>query len=216
MQLGDRGAQALAFALPSLALESLDLGFNDIRAPGVAALMQAVVNSPALTGLSLSGNNLDAEAAKAIQGALCQPRCVLPLSVCRTPLPESPQRAHSLEVDSCGDSGVSWILCLSRSVWYATPGDARALRNSRAASDVRFIGWAWTTLPSDVPARASSLPAFCLTAPWPCALSRASAWVRLLLGSVCRSRCVRYSGVLARPTQGSRTQGCGASLAEIW
>lgn len=39
-------------------------------------MIQATVNSPAFTTLSLSGNALDAEAAKAIQGALAQPRYV--------------------------------------------------------------------------------------------------------------------------------------------
>lgn len=39
-QLGDRGAHALASALPSLALQTLELGFNNIGALGVAALMQ--------------------------------------------------------------------------------------------------------------------------------------------------------------------------------
>lgn len=39
-QIGDRGAQALASALPTLKLETLDLGFNNVATAGVAALMQ--------------------------------------------------------------------------------------------------------------------------------------------------------------------------------
>ena len=39
-QVGDRGAQALASALPTLKLETLDLGFNNVATAGVAALMQ--------------------------------------------------------------------------------------------------------------------------------------------------------------------------------
>lgn len=39
-QVGDRGAQALASALPTLRLETLDLGFNNVATAGVAALMQ--------------------------------------------------------------------------------------------------------------------------------------------------------------------------------
>lgn len=38
-QVGDRGAQALASALPSLALETLELGFNNVATAGVTALM---------------------------------------------------------------------------------------------------------------------------------------------------------------------------------
>ncbi|CAM9502492.1 unnamed protein product [Ectocarpus sp. 13 AM-2016] len=73
----DRGAQALAIALPTLGLETLDVGFSHVGTAGVAALMQATANSPSFTSLSLSGNALDAEAAKAIQAALAQPRCSL-------------------------------------------------------------------------------------------------------------------------------------------
>ncbi|CAM9624797.1 unnamed protein product, partial [Ectocarpus sp. 8 AP-2014] len=76
-QVGDRGAQALAIALPTLGLETLDVGFSHVGTAGVAALMQATANSPSFTSLSLSGNALDAEAAKAIQAALAQPRCSL-------------------------------------------------------------------------------------------------------------------------------------------
>lgn len=40
VQVGDRGAQALAIALPTLGLETLDVGFSHVGTAGVAALMQ--------------------------------------------------------------------------------------------------------------------------------------------------------------------------------
>lgn len=38
--MGDRGAQALASALPTLGLATLDVAFNNVSTAGVAALMQ--------------------------------------------------------------------------------------------------------------------------------------------------------------------------------
>ncbi|CAN0126981.1 unnamed protein product, partial [Discosporangium mesarthrocarpum] len=76
-QIGDRGAQLVAAVLPTLSLEMLGLGFNQISAGGVGPLMQAILSCSSLTSMGLGGNILDNDAAKSIAVALAQPRCPL-------------------------------------------------------------------------------------------------------------------------------------------
>jgi len=65
-RIGDRGAQLVAACLPSTMLSSLDLGFNGIGTVGVRAIVNALLGCPNLLALTLSGNVLDMEGAKAL------------------------------------------------------------------------------------------------------------------------------------------------------
>ena len=47
--IGDRGATHVAAVLPTLALEHLDLGFNQIGTVGVKALMKSLLQCSSLT-----------------------------------------------------------------------------------------------------------------------------------------------------------------------
>jgi len=69
--IGDRGAHQIAAILPALkVIEVLDVGFNSISAPGLTALMKTVAESKNLLSLSISGNAIDANAAKSVAYAL--------------------------------------------------------------------------------------------------------------------------------------------------
>jgi Ran GTPase-activating protein (RanGAP) involved in mRNA processing and transport len=70
-EIGDTGAQCLAAVLPVLRrLETLNVGFNRIKSPGMKLLMKAVSESPTLKSLSVSGNPVDTTSAKFIAYAL--------------------------------------------------------------------------------------------------------------------------------------------------
>ena len=69
--IGDRGAHQIAAIIPALkVIEVLDVGFNSISAPGLTVLMKTIAESKNLLSLSLSGNAIDANAAKSIAYAL--------------------------------------------------------------------------------------------------------------------------------------------------
>lgn len=83
-EISDRGAQHIAAVLlPQVkTLERLDVGFNQIKAPGIKILMKAVVDSGStLLSLSISGNTIDTSAAKAISYALAYSRTLESLSL---------------------------------------------------------------------------------------------------------------------------------------
>jgi Ran GTPase-activating protein (RanGAP) involved in mRNA processing and transport len=83
-EIADRGAQHIAAVLlPQVTtLETLNLGFNLIKAPGIKILMKAVVDSGSnLLSLSVSGNTVDTSAAKAISYALAYSRSLESLSL---------------------------------------------------------------------------------------------------------------------------------------
>lgn len=70
-EIGDRGAHHVAAIIPTMnALEVLDVGFNSIKAPGLNVLMKTVAQSQHLLSLSVSGNVIDVNAAKAVAYAL--------------------------------------------------------------------------------------------------------------------------------------------------
>lgn len=70
-EIGDRGAHQIAAILPALrALETLDVGFNAIKAAGLNILMKAVADTDQIQSLSVSGNALDVPSAKAVAYAL--------------------------------------------------------------------------------------------------------------------------------------------------
>jgi len=69
--IGDRGAHQMAAIIPAMkVIEVLDVGFNSITAPGLTVLMKTVAESKNLLSLSLSGNAIDANAAKSVAYAL--------------------------------------------------------------------------------------------------------------------------------------------------
>jgi Ran GTPase-activating protein (RanGAP) involved in mRNA processing and transport len=69
--IGDRGAHQMAAIIPAMkGIEVLDVGFNSITAPGLTVLMKTVAESKNLLSLSLSGNAIDANAAKSVAYAL--------------------------------------------------------------------------------------------------------------------------------------------------
>lgn len=69
--IGDRGAHQMAAIIPSLkAFKVLDVGFNSITAAGLSVLMKTIAESQTLTSLSVSGNVIDANAAKSVAYAL--------------------------------------------------------------------------------------------------------------------------------------------------
>lgn len=69
--IGDRGAHQMAAIIPAMkVIEVLDVGFNSITAPGLTVLMKTVAESKNLLSLSLSGNAIDASAAKSVAYAL--------------------------------------------------------------------------------------------------------------------------------------------------
>jgi len=66
-EIGDRGAHQIAAILPALkGLVTLDVGFNAIKTAGLNVLMKAVVDTDQIESLSLSGNDIDVPAAKAV------------------------------------------------------------------------------------------------------------------------------------------------------
>jgi len=69
--IGDRGAHQIAAIIPAMkSMEVLDVGFNSITAPGLTVLMKTIAESKSLLSLSLSGNAIDANAAKSVAYAL--------------------------------------------------------------------------------------------------------------------------------------------------
>jgi Ran GTPase-activating protein (RanGAP) involved in mRNA processing and transport len=80
-KVGDRGAQLAAVVMTSVELEVLDLGFNQITSTGVKALMKTVADNQRLRSLTLSGNALDTNSAKAISFALALNRWLQELYV---------------------------------------------------------------------------------------------------------------------------------------
>eukprot|EP00531_Pseudo-nitzschia_arenysensis_P000658 CAMPEP_0116126854 /NCGR_PEP_ID=MMETSP0329-20121206/6543_1 /TAXON_ID=697910 /ORGANISM="Pseudo-nitzschia arenysensis, Strain B593" /LENGTH=964 /DNA_ID=CAMNT_0003620943 /DNA_START=134 /DNA_END=3028 /DNA_ORIENTATION=- len=69
--IGDRGAHQIAAIIPAIkVIEVLDVGFNSITAQGLTVLMKTVAESKSLLSLSLSGNAIDANAAKSLAYAL--------------------------------------------------------------------------------------------------------------------------------------------------
>lgn len=69
--IGDRGAHQMAAIIPAIkVIEALDVGFNSITAQGLTVLMKTVAESESLLSLSLSGNAIDANAAKSLAYAL--------------------------------------------------------------------------------------------------------------------------------------------------
>mmetsp|Transcript_13889 Transcript_13889/g.19888 ORF Transcript_13889/g.19888 Transcript_13889/m.19888 type:complete len:851 (-) Transcript_13889:139-2691(-) len=66
----DRGAQLAAVVLTSVDLELLDIGFNLVGAVGIKALMKTLADNTSLRSLTLSGNILDSNSARAVSYAL--------------------------------------------------------------------------------------------------------------------------------------------------
>lgn len=66
----DRGAQLCAVALTSIALETLDLSFNNVTTTGIKALMKNLSENTSLQSLGISGIPIDQNASKAVSYAL--------------------------------------------------------------------------------------------------------------------------------------------------
>lgn len=93
--IADRGAQHIAAVLlPSVkTLETLNVGFNLIKAPGIKILMKAVVDAGSkLLSISISGNTIDTSAAKAISYALAYSRSLESLAVVHCTIGHEGQR----------------------------------------------------------------------------------------------------------------------------
>lgn len=102
-EIADRGAQHIAAVLlPHVkTLEVLNLGFNLIKAPGIQILMKAVVDTNStLRSLSISGNNIDTSAAKAISYSLAYNRTLQSLSLVHCNIGHEGQRHISAGIVS--------------------------------------------------------------------------------------------------------------------
>lgn len=65
-KLGDTGVRFLASVLPTVAVEVLQIGFNEISNEGLSEVIQAVMAHPTLRELGLSGNTLTTEGARVL------------------------------------------------------------------------------------------------------------------------------------------------------
>lgn len=102
-EIADRGAQHIAaILLPQVkTLETLNVGFNLIEAPGIKILMKAVVDSGGkLRSFSVSGNAIDTSAAKAISYALAYSRSLESLYLFHCNIGQEGQRHISAGVVS--------------------------------------------------------------------------------------------------------------------
>jgi Ran GTPase-activating protein (RanGAP) involved in mRNA processing and transport len=82
-EIADHGAQHIAAVLPpQIPLETLDLGFNRLKTPGISKmLMKALLDCRNLKSLSISGNPIDTSAAKSIAISLAYNRSLRCLSL---------------------------------------------------------------------------------------------------------------------------------------
>lgn len=83
-EIADRGIQHIAAVLlPHVkTLDTLNIGFNLVKAKGIQILMKAVVDTGcSIRSLSISGNTIDTSAAKAISYALAYNRTLQSLSL---------------------------------------------------------------------------------------------------------------------------------------
>jgi Ran GTPase-activating protein (RanGAP) involved in mRNA processing and transport len=73
--IGDRGAQLIAVVVANVpSLKRLDVGFSSFTAVGMRALMKSIAESDQIVSLSISGNKLDTDGAKAVAYALAYNR----------------------------------------------------------------------------------------------------------------------------------------------
>ena len=75
-KIGDSGASALASILPKLNLIVLNVGFNEITAAGLTAIMQALIEYSRLTSLTISGNYITLDVAKEVAKYLSRDSCL--------------------------------------------------------------------------------------------------------------------------------------------
>jgi Ran GTPase-activating protein (RanGAP) involved in mRNA processing and transport len=102
-EIADRGAQHIAAVLlPHVkSLDTLNIGFNLIKSPGIQILMKAVVDTGCtLRSLSISGNSIDTNSAKAISYALAYNRTLQSLSLVHCHIGHEGQRHISAGVVS--------------------------------------------------------------------------------------------------------------------
>lgn len=62
--MGAEGAKMLAEILPSMNLSELNIGFNDIDAAGLTAVLSSLVSNKYLKSLTLSGNTIDVSVSR--------------------------------------------------------------------------------------------------------------------------------------------------------
>ena len=108
-EIADRGVQHIvAVLLPHVkTLEVLNIGFNLIKAPGIQILMKAVVDTNCtLRSLSISGNSIDTNAAKAISYALAYNRTLQSLSLVHCNIGHEGQRHISAGIVSNSHSAL--------------------------------------------------------------------------------------------------------------
>ena len=94
-KIGDQGALLLASCVSSMNLSHLNVGFNDIGANGIAALLQACllpVNSTAMTILNISGSVINADVAKLLADLLVKNRTLNELYLDRTNIGSAGER----------------------------------------------------------------------------------------------------------------------------
>jgi Ran GTPase-activating protein (RanGAP) involved in mRNA processing and transport len=102
-EIADRGAQHIAAVLlPQVrSMETLNVGFNQIKPTGIKILLKSVVDSgSALRSLSISGNPIDTSAAKAISYALAYNRTLVSLSLVHCNIAHEGQRHISAGIVS--------------------------------------------------------------------------------------------------------------------
>ena len=89
----DSGVKLIAAVLPKMKrLETLNLGFNRFKAPGILALMKVIPSVEVLSDVSICGNTVDTEAAKGIACALAYDNTIRSIALVHCNITHEAQR----------------------------------------------------------------------------------------------------------------------------
>jgi hypothetical protein len=105
-KVGDEGARLLARVLPTLLLEELNVGFNEIGNEGVTELIKAVVSNSTLRVLMLSGNAITTEGAREVAFMLSHNTELQTLYLDHMSIGQAGERYISAAVASSRDSAL--------------------------------------------------------------------------------------------------------------
>jgi Ran GTPase-activating protein (RanGAP) involved in mRNA processing and transport len=146
-EIADRGAQCIAAVLlPHVkTLEVLNIGFNLIKAPGIQILMKAVVDTNCtLRSLSISGNSIDTNAAKAISYALAYNRTLHSLSLVHCNIGHEGQRHISAGIVSNSRSALREVSGYDLGPVIVTLGFPAAIESWSNDKILYFLQKMWT------------------------------------------------------------------------
>jgi Ran GTPase-activating protein (RanGAP) involved in mRNA processing and transport len=142
-EIADRGTQHIAAVLPHVqSLETLNIGFNQIKAAGVKLLMKAVVES-SLLSLSVSGNIVDTSAAKSIASALAYNRTLVSMSLVHCSINHEGQRQIAAGVVSNSRIALRELTGFNVGPVIVTLGFPPALEHWNNVQILNFIHMMW-------------------------------------------------------------------------